>query len=267
VAREIFTYVLRDMTHKEGGFYSAEDADSEGEEGVFYIWSKEELIEILGPEDGSRMAKIFGFSDNGNFRDEASGKSTGNNIPYFTVGTKVSDIEAAFNYARGKDSTINKKLTLPSQDVWDAMSQEERALYILNQERYGTLTKQVKAGKISKLLFILDADKDFGATKADVEKLQENLNIINISDYLIMCDSKTKQGYLESLILETLPDEHKKCINSFLDCSGAKRNAKHIVKSMYEQYYPDKGYNFEHENFKPLNDKLLQLFTQEPLAD
>ena len=83
VAREIFTYVLRDMTHKEGGFYSAEDADSEGEEGVFYIWSKEELIEILGPEDGTRMAKIFGFSDNGNFRDEASGKSTGNNIPYF----------------------------------------------------------------------------------------------------------------------------------------------------------------------------------------
>ena len=83
VAREIFTYVLRDMTHKEGGFFSAEDADSEGEEGVFYIWSKEELIEILGPEDGSRMAKIFGFSDNGNFRDEASGKSTGNNIPYF----------------------------------------------------------------------------------------------------------------------------------------------------------------------------------------
>jgi hypothetical protein len=133
--------------------------------------------------------------------------------------------------------------------------------YLLNQERFGTLTKQVKAGKISKLLFILDADKDFGATKADVEKLQENLNIIDISDYLIMCDSKTEQGYLESLILETLPDEHKKCINSFLDCSGAKRNAKHIVKSMYEQYYPDKGYNFEHESFNSLHDKLMQLFT------
>ena len=82
VAREIFTYVLRDMTHKEGGFYSAEDADSEGEEGIFYIWSKEELIEILGPEDGTRMAKIFGFSDNGNFHDEATGQSTGMNIPH-----------------------------------------------------------------------------------------------------------------------------------------------------------------------------------------
>jgi uncharacterized protein (DUF1800 family) len=71
--------------------------------------------------------------------DDSSYKDTppnnGKNILYFTIGTKVSDIEAAFNYARSKDSTINKKLTLPSQDVWDAMSQEERALYILNKER------------------------------------------------------------------------------------------------------------------------------------
>ena len=133
--------------------------------------------------------------------------------------------------------------------------------YLLNQEKYETLTKQVEAGKILKLLFILDADKDFKGTETAIKKLQKDLNIINISDYLIMCNSETKKGYLESLILETLPDEHKKCINSFLECSEAKRNAKHIVKSMYKQYYPDKGYNFEHENFKPLKDKLKQLFT------
>jgi uncharacterized protein (DUF1800 family) len=60
----------------------------------------------------------------------------GKNIPYFTIGTKVSDIEAAFNYARSKDETINKKLVLPSQDIWDSMSKEEQALYILNKERY-----------------------------------------------------------------------------------------------------------------------------------
>ena len=50
---EILTYVSRDMTSPEGGFYSAEDADSEGEEGKFYVWEQEEIENILGPNDGS----------------------------------------------------------------------------------------------------------------------------------------------------------------------------------------------------------------------
>ena len=83
IAHEIFTYVLRDMTDKEGGFYSAEDADSEGEEGIFYIWTENELINILGEENGKNLAKIYGFSKLGNFHEEASGETTGNNIPYF----------------------------------------------------------------------------------------------------------------------------------------------------------------------------------------
>ena len=58
VAEEIFTYVLRDMTDKEGGFYSAEDADSEGEEGKFYIWNMDEFIEILGQEAGETLSGI-----------------------------------------------------------------------------------------------------------------------------------------------------------------------------------------------------------------
>ena len=82
VAREIFTYVLRDMTDKDGGFYSAEDADSEGEEGKFYVWGKDEIIELLGPENGERFSKIFGFTPSGNFKDEATGHLSGNNIPY-----------------------------------------------------------------------------------------------------------------------------------------------------------------------------------------
>src|SRR5262249_16612446 len=51
VAQETLDYVLRVMTHSEGGFYSAEDADSEGEEGKFYVWTFEELRDLLSPEE------------------------------------------------------------------------------------------------------------------------------------------------------------------------------------------------------------------------
>jgi len=82
IAHEIFTYVLRDMTDRKGGFYSAEDADSEGEEGKFYIWTKSEINKILGPIEGKQFTDIFGFKEDGNFHDEATGQLVSNNIPY-----------------------------------------------------------------------------------------------------------------------------------------------------------------------------------------
>ena len=65
------------MTDKEGGFYSAEDADSEGEEGKFYVWNMDEFIEILGQEAGETLSGIYGFRASGNFHDEASGLLVG----------------------------------------------------------------------------------------------------------------------------------------------------------------------------------------------
>jgi len=82
IADEIFSYVFRDMQDQEGGFFSAEDADSEGEEGTFYIWAEQELVDVLGPKNGNIMSKIYGFTKIGNFLDEASGERNGKNIPY-----------------------------------------------------------------------------------------------------------------------------------------------------------------------------------------
>ncbi|PQQ66997.1 thioredoxin domain-containing protein [Acetivibrio saccincola] len=67
VAHEIFTYILRDMTSPEGGFYSAEDADSEGVEGKFYVWSREEIIDVLGKEEGEKFCKYYDITEKGNF--------------------------------------------------------------------------------------------------------------------------------------------------------------------------------------------------------
>jgi uncharacterized protein len=79
-AREIFTYVLRDMTSEEGGFFSAEDADSEGEEGRFYLWTVPELEAVLGREDAQLVARVYNTQSAGNFKEEATGSNGGGNI-------------------------------------------------------------------------------------------------------------------------------------------------------------------------------------------
>lgn len=76
---EIATYVLRDMTNEDGGFYSAEDADSEGEEGKFYLWDKKEILEIMGNKNGELFSKMFNIEEGGNYFEEASGHQTGTN--------------------------------------------------------------------------------------------------------------------------------------------------------------------------------------------
>jgi uncharacterized protein YyaL (SSP411 family) len=90
VARDIFDYVLRDLSHPEGAFYSAEDADSvidpahphEKGEGAFYIWSAAELQQVLGPRDSTIFGARFGVRENGNVDEDPHGEFTGRNILY-----------------------------------------------------------------------------------------------------------------------------------------------------------------------------------------
>lgn len=71
VARGIARYVLRDMTSPEGGFYSAEDADSEGQEGKFYCWTKLELSTALTPGELEAVVRHYGITEEGNFVDHS----------------------------------------------------------------------------------------------------------------------------------------------------------------------------------------------------
>ena len=82
VAREIAAYVLRDLTSPEGAFLSAEDADSEGEEGKFYVWTEAEIREVLGAEEAALFARVFGIEAKGNWIDHAAGRMPGTNIPH-----------------------------------------------------------------------------------------------------------------------------------------------------------------------------------------
>ncbi len=81
--REILTYLLRDLVAPEGAFYSAEDADSEGVEGKFYLWTEAEIRTLLGGETEA-FCKKYNVTKAGNYHDEMTGKVTGSNILHVT---------------------------------------------------------------------------------------------------------------------------------------------------------------------------------------
>ena len=108
-AEEILHYVKRDMTDKRGGFYSAEDADSEGEEGLFYLWTIEEIKNILNNEESELLINTYGLDLEGNYKDEATGKKTEKNILYLKKSisnakskNRLNDISKKLYVAREK---------------------------------------------------------------------------------------------------------------------------------------------------------------------
>lgn len=111
-ACEICDYVLRDMTGPEGGFYSAEDADSEGVEGKFYVWSYEEIYNMLGPSESGLVIKAFNVEKDGNFIDQPINERPGTNILH--LGKSLEEIAADLNMTvqnlRGRLNTALKKL-------------------------------------------------------------------------------------------------------------------------------------------------------------
>ena len=83
-AEETIEYVLRDLTAPEGGFLSAEDADSEGEEGLFYVWTPAEVRKLLDADDAAWFIDRFGLTEEGNFLEEATQERTGRSIPFLS---------------------------------------------------------------------------------------------------------------------------------------------------------------------------------------
>ncbi len=82
LCEEILSYVIRNLTNQDGGFFSAEDADSEGEEGKFYLWEIEELRKILNEDELNFVIENFNLSATGNYFDEVRKSKTGKNIFY-----------------------------------------------------------------------------------------------------------------------------------------------------------------------------------------
>jgi uncharacterized protein YyaL (SSP411 family) len=93
IARDILDYVLRDLTHPGGGFYSAEDADSEGHEGKFYCWTKTELSALLTAGELKVAVRVFGITENGNFVDHSHPRPLPGQNVLSLADTNLTDAE------------------------------------------------------------------------------------------------------------------------------------------------------------------------------
>ncbi|MGB6063390.1 MAG: thioredoxin domain-containing protein [Desulfomonilaceae bacterium] len=124
-AQEILAYVLRDMTAPNGGFYSAEDADSEGVEGKFYVWSAEEINRALEADEADLLERAFNIKLSGNFGEEATGKLTGFNILHLkesfsevasVLKLSQEQLEEVLERARTKLFAVREKRIHPGKD-------------------------------------------------------------------------------------------------------------------------------------------------------
>jgi uncharacterized protein YyaL (SSP411 family) len=182
-AKEIFDYVLRDMTDPKGGFYSAEDADSEGKEGVFYVWDPKQINSILDKDEAEIFAAYYGITKKGNFEDNKTILNI--EISMAQLGGKFQKDHTAImdvlSNARSKIFNERAKRIRPHRDdkiitAWNglmissmayggAVLQEEKytkaaeqaGKFILNTlHKKGRLTRYYRQGRAVELAFLDD---------------------------------------------------------------------------------------------------------------
>ncbi len=116
---EIFDYVLRHMTAPDGGFFSAEDADSEGREGKFYLWKIREIRQILSEKEADLIIKFFNMNENGNFSEEATRAKTGENILHITQTVKK----------------LASEINMPEQELLENITSSKKKLFYHREKR------------------------------------------------------------------------------------------------------------------------------------
>ncbi len=123
-ARETLDYVLQELSALEGGFYSAQDADTDGEEGKYYVWTFQEVREAVGIEDAELAARLFGVELEGNYNEAGRGRN-GKNILHFSkpaeqiasdVGLTLDELIMRLGRIRNRLFVARKRRQAPAKD-------------------------------------------------------------------------------------------------------------------------------------------------------
>ncbi|AZO95406.1 thioredoxin domain-containing protein [Halocella sp. SP3-1] len=218
--KEIIDYLKGKMLAAEGAFYSAEDADSEGEEGKYYLWFEEELKDILG-ENSSEFLDIYQIKTDGNFHEESTGLKTGRNILHLanplTNDSVFKEIDK-FTEEREKLLSSREERVPPEKD--DKILTDCNGLIIAALARAGFVLKRVEYINLAK-----------GAADFILEKLYQDEELLhryrsgdsslraNIDDYafLIWGLIELYNSTFDSQYLESTLKLNKKMIKLFWD--------------------------------------------------
>ena len=157
IVDEIITYITRDMTSHEGGFYSAEDADSEGIEGKFYTWTYNELQKILSEKEFEIVKKIYNIRKQGNFKSEIPNSIIEQNIFFQTqtleeiaetIEINQKELKKQITEIKNKIYNIRKKRIHPLKD--DKILTDWNGLMIAALSKAGAVfqnSEYIKAAK------------------------------------------------------------------------------------------------------------------------
>jgi uncharacterized protein YyaL (SSP411 family) len=118
VAEEVLNFVLREMENPEGGFYSTQDADSEGEEGKFYVWRRDQIKELLGKEKGTPFCAYYGVGQQGNLEGERSVLNIASSLEKVSelYGISIQELEEVLEEGQKKLFAEREKRVRPGRD-------------------------------------------------------------------------------------------------------------------------------------------------------
>jgi uncharacterized protein YyaL (SSP411 family) len=151
ISKEIFDYVMRDMTEPKGGFYSAEDADSEGTEGTFYLWEPKQIASILDEDQAKVFNAFYGVTPKGNFEEDKTIIHVATSVEQLgkVFGTNPEDIENILRDARTKVFRERQKRIRPHRDdkvitAWNGLMISSLAYggAVLDEEKYIAAAKR-----------------------------------------------------------------------------------------------------------------------------
>jgi hypothetical protein len=226
IAREVLDYVLREMTSPEGGFYSATDADSEGDEGKFFVWTPEQVGEVLRKEDARAFCEYYSITIGGNFEGSTS-------IPHVTK--PVAQVAGSLNLSR--------------EQLADTLVKGRKALYEAREFRVKPFRDEKVLASWNGLMIsafargyqILEDPRYLAAADKAATAIVENLCIAGRLHRTFKDGRCQFPGYL---------DDHAYLGEAFLDLYETTFNPEHLrfarqlTDTLLEQFWDANGGGF-----------------------